>query len=94
MWRRRRRWENNSNVVMVVYSFTIHEAVFKKKVECRVDVGSLIGSSISPYTVNKPIRKKITEAANSDDLSENMPFKLPISDLCIIISSHQCNIKT
>ena len=39
MW----RWwrENNRNVAVVVYSFTIYEAVLKKKVECRVDVGSM-----------------------------------------------------
>ena len=36
------RWrENNRNVVVVLYSFTIYEAVLKKKVECRVDVGSM-----------------------------------------------------
>ena len=29
------------NVVVVVYSFTIHEAVLKKKVESRVDVRSM-----------------------------------------------------
>ena len=43
MWRRWWWWwrENNRNVVaVVVYSFTIHEAVLKK-VECRVDVGSM-----------------------------------------------------
>ena len=35
--------ENNRNVVaVVVYSFTIHEAVLKR-VECRVDVGSMWG---------------------------------------------------
>ena len=34
-------WKNNRNVVVVVYSFTIHEAVLKKKVESRVDVGSI-----------------------------------------------------
>ena len=33
--------ENNRNVVaVVVYCFTIHEAVLKN-VECRVDVGSM-----------------------------------------------------
>ena len=37
------RWENNRNVVVVVYSFTIYEAVLKTKVECRVDVGSMQG---------------------------------------------------
>ena len=35
-------WENNRNVAVVVYSFTIYEAVLKK-VECRVDVGSMWG---------------------------------------------------
>ena len=35
--------ENNRNVVGVVYSFTIHEAVLKKNVKCRVDVGSIWG---------------------------------------------------
>ena len=42
MWWRWWRWrESNRNVgAAVVDSFTIHEAVFKKKVECRVDVGS------------------------------------------------------
>ena len=40
-WRRR---ENNRNVAVVIYSFTIYEAVLKrKKVECRVDVGSMWG---------------------------------------------------
>ena len=34
-------WKNNRNVAMVVYSFTIHEAVLKKKVESSVDVGSI-----------------------------------------------------
>ena len=34
---------NNRNVVVVVYSFTIYQAVLKKKVECRVDVGSMKG---------------------------------------------------
>ena len=34
---------NNRNVAMVVYSFTIHEAVLEKKVESRVDVGSIRG---------------------------------------------------
>ena len=29
------------NVLVVVYSFTIHEAVLKKKVESRVDVRSM-----------------------------------------------------
>ena len=28
-------------MVAVVYSFTIYEEVLKKKVECRVDVGSM-----------------------------------------------------
>ena len=44
------RWENNRNVAVVVYSFTIHEAVLKKKLSvgsmwgrCRVDVGSMWG---------------------------------------------------
>ena len=42
MW----RWwwwrENNRNVAVVVYSFTIYEVVLKrKKIECRVDVGSM-----------------------------------------------------
>ena len=32
--------ESSRNVVVVVYSFTIHEAVLKK-VESRVDVGSI-----------------------------------------------------
>ena len=32
--------ENNRNVVLVVYSSTIHEAVLKK-FECRVNVGSM-----------------------------------------------------
>ena len=42
MWWRRWWWwwENNRNVAVVVYSFTIYEAVLKK-VECRVDVGSM-----------------------------------------------------
>ena len=35
--------ENNRNVVVVAYSFTIYEAVLKKKVEYRVDVGSMKG---------------------------------------------------
>ena len=36
------RWENNRNVTVVVYSFTIYETVLKtKKGECRVDVGSM-----------------------------------------------------
>ena len=44
MW----RWwwwkENDRNVAVVVYSFTIYEAVLKrKKVECRVDVGWMRG---------------------------------------------------
>ena len=43
MW----RWwwwkENDRNVAVVVYSFTIYEAVLKKKVESRVDVGSMWG---------------------------------------------------
>ena len=30
-------------MAVVVYSFTIYEAVLKKKVECRVDVGSMRG---------------------------------------------------
>ena len=30
-------------MALVVYSFTIYEAVLKKKVECRVDVGSMWG---------------------------------------------------
>ena len=33
--------EGKINVVMVLYSFTIHEAVLKKNVESRVDVGSM-----------------------------------------------------
>ena len=32
---------NNRNVMVVVYSFTIYQAVLKKKVEYRVDVGSM-----------------------------------------------------
>ena len=44
MW----RWwwwkENDRNVAVMVNSFTIYEAVLKrKKVECRVDVGSMRG---------------------------------------------------
>ena len=42
------RWENNRNVAVVVYSFTIYEAVLKKKLSvgsmwgrCRVDVRSM-----------------------------------------------------
>ena len=31
----------NRNVVVVVYSFTIHEAVLKRKVESKVDAGSM-----------------------------------------------------
>ena len=43
-WRRRennRKWEveEGKNVVVVVYSFTFYQAVLKKKVESRVDVG-------------------------------------------------------
>ena len=35
------KWrENNRNVMVVVYSFTIHAAVLKNKVESRVVVGS------------------------------------------------------
>ena len=30
-------------MTVVAYSFTIYEAVLKKKVECRVDVGSMWG---------------------------------------------------
>ena len=33
--------EGKINVVMVLYSFTIHEAVLKKNVESRVDVESM-----------------------------------------------------
>ena len=44
-------WENNRNVAVVVYSFTIYEAVLKKmlsvgsmyKGRCSVDVGSVWG---------------------------------------------------
>ena len=39
---------------------------------------SLIGSSVSPYTIN-PLQNQIKEATNSDDLSGNMHFKLSIS---------------
>ena len=42
------RWENNRNVAVVVYSFTLYEEVLKKKLSvgsirdrCRVDVGSM-----------------------------------------------------
>ena len=35
-------WSENNRSMGVVYSFTIHEAVLKKK-ECRVDVGSMKG---------------------------------------------------
>ena len=42
------RWENNRNVAVVVYSFTIYEALLKKKLSvgsmwgrCRVHVGSM-----------------------------------------------------
>ena len=34
---------NNRNAVAVVYSFTTYEVVLKKKVESRVDVGSMKG---------------------------------------------------
>ena len=44
------RWENNRNVAVVVYSFTIYEAALKKKLSvgsmwdrCGVDVGSMRG---------------------------------------------------
>ena len=37
LWR-----ENNGNVVVVIYSFAIHEDVLKT-VESRVDVGSMLG---------------------------------------------------
>ena len=36
-------WRENNRSMGVVYSFTIHEAVLKKKKECRVDVGSMKG---------------------------------------------------
>ena len=34
-------WKNNYRNVVVVASFTIHEAELKKKVESRVDIGSI-----------------------------------------------------
>ena len=37
---------NNRNMVVVVYSFTIHEAVLKKEKESRVDAGSIWGRCI------------------------------------------------
>ena len=66
------RWENNRNVAVVVYSFTLYEEVLKKKLSvgsiwdrCRVDVGSMydkvdVGSMWSwmENTYNKMRRRR------------------------------------
>ena len=57
--------------------------------ESKTSNSSLIGSSISPYTI-KQSQNKIKEATNSNDLSGNMRFKLSISDwyISILFSAH------
>ena len=53
---------NNRNVVaVVVYSFTIHEAVLKK-VECGVDVGSIGGRVFVDgkiYRINEEVEVEV-----------------------------------
>ena len=57
-------WKNNRKVVVVdcvvVYSFTIHKAVLKKKVESRVDMRSIFFVDGKIYRINKVVEEEET----------------------------------